>query len=101
MADFLIGLANASLRRRNPYLAHDLGWLERGGQHIHKEIIGVDDSLSARTGNNHVRTEGNDRRWPVTRRVGMGNAATNRPLISHLHIANVDSTIRQQGTDFL
>src|SRR6185437_6462285 len=101
MRHFLISLAETSTRLLNANLAQYLTGLKIRGEQIDKKVLDVHSALAVWSNKNKVGVERQHRRGPITGRIGMRDAPTNRALIAHLNVADALRTRRQQRTDLL
>src|SRR5258706_16015849 len=65
-----------------------------GRHQIDKEIVCADRTLAILAGGHKFGVESNRCRGPITGRIGMGQAAANRSLVSHLYVANMPGAFR-------
>ena len=69
---------------------------DRGLQQIDEEVLGADRAPAARTDDLDLRVERENRRRVVGRRIGVHEAAADRALVAHLHVADVRRRLGQQ-----
>ena len=99
MRHFLISLAKLSARFLDANFAQYLAGLKIGRQQIDEEVLGFHGSLTVWTNQNEIGIERENRRRPVTGRIGMRDTAANRSFVTHLNVADALRTFRQQRTN--
>src|SRR5258708_7585483 len=91
-----VSLATALVRPVDANLAQDLARFKSGGQQVNKEIIGVDDAFAALADRDKFSVQRDDRSRPIARRIGVRETATDRSLVSYLHVTDGAGAFRQQ-----
>jgi len=96
MAELHERLAGSALGRSKADFFEHFRRLERGGQHLDEEVGGLDHALTLAAGSHDLRIQGDHRCRPVSGGIGMRQAAADRALVAHLHVAKMRGRLREQ-----